>query len=364
MPGGDRLGEAPGMQIFGFGEQGNDFYHKDSGTSLATPLAANLASRIVGLYPALNMQSVKALIINSAAKLLSAEFLDDLVTDIRQTFSGEKFGKEYTQLNVAEKKILNQRINSDDLYHRLVGYGLPDEGKALYSDSKSVSIVIQDTIALKSYKVINLNIPKYLLDYSKSRPLLHLKATLCYKFPPVWNNHLGYNPLHISFNFIKSVKSDDPVNTAAIIADKDHQFFNAFTSGITDPKEITKAKNEALGIKKVIQSWSEDFYPPATKPFSNTQQLELNINKAEIEKVNRQISVVVRCTYKTDIDRELLVRLQSSAHDFSIAINIEEKPNAELAQFDLYDELVEINNLANLAEIDLEAEGELEAEAE
>jgi ribonuclease HII len=160
------------------------------------------------------------------------------------------------------------------------------------------------------------------------------------------------------------VKKNDPVNTAAIIADKDHQFFNAFTRGLTDPKKITKAKNEALGIKNVIQSWSEDFYPPATKPFSNTQQLELNINKAEIEKVKRQIAVVVRCTYKTDIDRELLERLQSSAHDFSIAINIEERPNVELAEFDLYDELVEINNLANLAEIDLEAEGEGELEAE
>jgi subtilisin family serine protease len=364
MPGGDRLGRMPGMQVIGFGEQGNDFYNKDSGTSLATPLAANLASRIVGLYPSLNMQSVKALIINSATKLLSSEFLDDLVAEVRETYSRDKFGKAYSQLNTTERKGLNEKINSDDLYHRLVGYGLPDEGKALYSDSKSVSIVIQDTIALKSYKVINLNIPKYLLDYSKNGPLLHLKATLCYKFPPVWNNHLGYNPLHVSFNFIKSVKRNDPVSTAAIIADKDHQFFNPFTRGLTDPKEISKAKNEALGVKKTIQSWSEDFYPPVTKPFSNTQQLELNVNKAEIEKVNRQISVVVRCTYKTDIDPDLLKRLQGSAHEFSIAINIAERSNTELAEFDLYDELVGINSLDNLAEIDLESEGEGELEAE
>jgi subtilisin family serine protease len=365
MPGGDRLGEAAGMQVFGFGDHGNDFYYKDSGTSLATPLAANLAARLVGLYPALNMQSVKALIINSSIKpLSSSEFLDDLVADIRRNFSREKFGKAYTQLSTAEKKIVHERINSDDLYQRLVGYGLPDESKALYSDSKSASIVIQDTIALKSFKVINVNIPKYLLDYSKYGPVLHLKATLCYKFSTVWNNHLAYNPIHISFNFIKSLRRNDPVTTAAIIADKDHQFFNAFTRDLTDPKDITKAKNEALGIKKKIESWSEDFYPPATKPFSNTQQLDLNINKAEIEKVNRQISVVVRCTCKTDIGRELLERLQSSAHEFSIAINISERPNSELAEFDLYDELVEINNLVNLAEIGLEAEGELEAEAE
>jgi subtilisin family serine protease len=364
MPGGDRLGEAAGMQVFGFGDQGNDYYYKDAGTSLATPLAANLAARITGLYPALNMQSVKALIINSATKLLSSEFLDDLVTDVRKHFSREKFGKPYGQLSTKEKNHVHEKINSEDLYHRLVGYGLPDDSKALYSDSKSVSILIQDTIALKSYKVINVNLPKYLLDYSKNGPLLHLKATLCYKFPPVWNNHLGYNPLHISFNFIRSVKRNDPVNTAAIIADKDHQYFNTFTRRLTDPKEILNAKNEALGIKKKIQSWSEDFYPPATKPFSNTQQLELNINKAEIEKVGRQISVVVRCTYKTDIDREMLERLQSSAHEFSIAIHISERQNNELAEFDLYNELVEINNLANLAEIDLEAEGDLESEAE
>ena len=140
MPGGDRLGEAVGMQVFGFGDQGNDFYYKDSGTSLATPLAANLAARLVGLYPSLNMQSVKALIINSSTKpLSSSEFLDDLVADVRRNFSREKFGKAYTQLSAAEKKIVHEKINSDDLYQRLVGYGLPDEGKALYSD-KQISV--------------------------------------------------------------------------------------------------------------------------------------------------------------------------------------------------------------------------------
>ena len=37
MPGGDRLRQISAMQVLGFGDQG-DFYIKDSGTSLATPL--------------------------------------------------------------------------------------------------------------------------------------------------------------------------------------------------------------------------------------------------------------------------------------------------------------------------------------
>ena len=100
---------------------------------------------------------------------------------------------------------------------------------------------------------------------------------------------LGYNPLHISFNFIKSLKVDNPVLTADIISDKTHRFYNDHPRGISDIKKIAEARNQSLGIKKKIESWSEDFYPPSSKPFSNTQQLNLNITKAEIEKVNKQI---------------------------------------------------------------------------
>lgn len=361
MPGGDRAGSAPAMQVLGFGDNG-DYFYQDSGTSLATPLASNLAAKILGLYPTLNMQSVKALIINSANRLLDASFLDELTAGLRQELARARYGKAYERLVAKEAKYVNEKVSSDYLYRRLVGYGMPDISKALYSDSKAVSIVIQDTIALNSYKVVNLNLPAYLQDYSKKGFIVTLKATLCYRFPPVWNNHLGYNPLHISFNFIRSAEKDAPLATAQIIADRNHPFYDPYTRGLTDQKEIAKAKKEALGIKKNMESWSEDFFPPSSKPFSNTQQMEININTEEIEKIETQLSIVVRCTYKRDTDRNVLEALNKTDHPFSIALHINEKQSDELAGFDLYGELGRCNRLDALSVLDVEAE-DLEAEA-
>src|SRR5690606_435453 len=83
MPGGDRLNPAAGRQVFGFGDNGNDFYTFDSGTSLATPLAANLAAKILNRYPELDVQTVKALIINSAKQPLNDSFLEELEMKIK-----------------------------------------------------------------------------------------------------------------------------------------------------------------------------------------------------------------------------------------------------------------------------------------
>lgn len=362
MPGGDRLASAAGMQVLGFGDQG-DYYMKDSGTSLAAPLAANLAARISGLYPSLNMQSVKALIINSASKLLDASFLEDLVNSLKDEFARTKYSRRFSALSAQEQRSINEKISSEDLYHRLVGYGMPDYTKALYSSSKSVTLLIQDTIAINSHKVVNLNIPAYLKEYSKKKYIVELKATLCYKFPPVWNNHLGYNPLHISFNFVRSAVKNNPVRTAEIISDRDDRFFRPYTRNLTTQKEISKAKKEALGIKKNMESWSEDFYPPSSKPFANTQQMSLKITVNELEKINDQLSIVVRCTYKRDVDRNLAQSLLTSAHSFSIAFSISEKENEELGAYDLYDELESCNEVEALTSIELEAE-DLEAEAD
>jgi Subtilase family len=358
MPGGDLLAARSKMQVLGFGDRGTDFFELDSGTSYAAPLAANLAAKIVRLYPALNMQSVKALLLNSAQQPLSSEFLNELVEDIKEEMAQERFHHTFATLTRGQKMQISGRLSSDRLYTKLVGYGLPDPEKALYSDKKTVTMLIQDSIAVDSHKVINLNLPRYLLRYNRSSYILRLKATLCYKFPPVWNNQLGYNPLHISFNFVRSLEKDDPVKTADIIADRDHRFNQDLTADAASPADAARAKQEAYGIKKKLESWSEDFFPPATKPFGNTQQLTLNINTDEIRKVGRQISIAIRCTCKKEIEREVLEMLLQSPHAFSIALNIEEKANDELGKYDLYDELEAINDLDAIGE--LEAEGDLE----
>ena len=359
MPGGDRLNNLAGMQVLGFGLNGNDFYNLDSGTSLATPLAANLAAKILGKYPDLRMQSVKALILNSSERLLNSDFLKELEVKIKGEESQKQFAKSLTDLNVKEKKFINSKFSSESLYKNLVGCGTPIIEKALYSGDKNVTLMIQDSIRTKTHKVININIPEYLLEYSKSK-ILHLKATLCYKFYPVWGNQLAYNPLHISFNFFRSLIKNDPVKNSEIISNRDDPYYNQFyIPGMTDEKKA-KERKLALGIKTELKSWSEDFFPVSNKPFSNVQQLSLNIDKNEISKVGNQISLVIRCTNKPILENDFTGVLLNGLHEFSIALTISEKPNAELVDFSLYDELIACNDLEAVGT--LSTEGDLEAD--
>lgn len=362
MPGGDLLDNDSKMQVFGFGATG-DFYTRGSGTSYAAPLACNIAAKVVKMYPALNMQSVKSLILNGAEKLLRSEFLDDLINGIKEQEAQNGFGKAYGTLDRKEKLSIDSRLSSDTLYDRLTGHGKPEIDKVLHSDKKSVTMVIQDSIFADSYKVINLNIPDYLLNYTKPSHIITLRATLCFKFYPILNNQLSYNPVHISFNFIKSLEKGNPTETSDIISNREHGYYDQFYEdleltgeGSADAKKKLTARNKAIAIKANLQSWSDDFSPISSKPFSNVQKLDLNINKEEISKVDQQISIVVRCTCKRDIDPNLIEWLKKNPHEFSIAINLSEKENDELGDHDLYDELIACNELDSIVVLDTEAE--------
>ncbi len=168
MPGGDRLSPQSGMQVFGFGENGNDFYIFDSGTSLATPLAANLAAKILNRYPNLSMQSVKALIINSAEQRLNDSFLEEVEEKIKNRLSLTKYGKNFANLSKGQKIQVSRGFNRQNLYRNLVGYGQPDESRLLYSTDKSVTLVLEDTITNRTHKVIPIRIPSYLLERAQS----------------------------------------------------------------------------------------------------------------------------------------------------------------------------------------------------
>lgn len=55
---------------------------QNSGTSYATPLAANIAAKIVSKYPNINMQSVKALMINSAEPI-KKYYLEEIIDELK-----------------------------------------------------------------------------------------------------------------------------------------------------------------------------------------------------------------------------------------------------------------------------------------
>lgn len=326
MPGGDQLNVMSRMlvlspRIDGLGLR----IEQNSGTSYATPLAANIAAKITRKYPNLNMQSVKALIINSAEPI-NKHYLDDTINELKSLDNNS-----YPNVDIKEKTQLSKRYSEERLSKYISGHGVPNISKCIESDDNRCTFVVEDTIAFDSHKVVNLNIPDYLLQYSKRDAVLTLTATLCYKFNPNRADVLSYCPLHIAFNFGNSMNHDDPKKNAEEYASR-----------------RASSNKDRMAIKSNVGSWSDDFYPASSKLFSNVQKMSLNISRDEIEKIQNQISIIFRCTGRDG--------LEETNNPFSFVLTIEQKDSAELDGNSLYDGLEQINHVEAIAQAALEAE--------
>ena len=208
---------------------------------------------------------------------------------------------------------------------------MPNISKCMDSDDNRCTFVIEGTIAFYSHKVVNLNIPDYLLRYSKKDALLTLTATLCYKFNPKRADVLSYCPIHIAFNFGNSMNHDDPKKNAEEYA-----------------RKRASDNNDRMAIKSGFGSWSDDFYPASSKVFSNVQKMRLNISRNELEKVHNQISIIFRCTGRD--------YLEGTSHPFSFVLTVEQKHSTELVGNSLYNSLEEVNRVEAIAQAALAAE--------
>lgn len=360
LPGGDVMDERVGIQVLGPGNAPRTYYKFASGTSFSTPLATNIAAKILQKYSALNMQSVKALIINSSSVEYDSTFLYDSINNIKEQAANELFGNAFSTLATKEKKKLNALLDPQKLMNHLCGHGQPNVSKCITSSANSITVIIQDTINSNSHKIITINLPDYLngLGNEKSS-LLSIKATLCFKFDPVLDNHLAYCPVHISFNFIKCL-NDIPDENANIIANrKNHPYFNQFYTTGMSPKEKLERRDAELGVQARISSWSDDFFPLNAKPFANVQKNEILIRPKDLNKIGNKLSVVVRAINKSNLEPEFVRALESRAHEFSIVLTIEERNGFREGR--IYQELLNVNELENIVEIsDLNADLETE----
>jgi hypothetical protein len=165
---------------------------------------------------------------------------------------------------------------------------------------------------------------------------------------------------------------------AEIISDREHQYYEDYwTEEIraleeiktwrdltdTEKTKLSKlkldVKNQRLGVKKNILSWSEDFFPLVNKPLSNRQQMSINLSKIDIEKIDKKLAIVIRCAVKEDLDHDLQAWIQGApTHAFSLAIRIADE--SQIRERSLYNELQAINTLEvfhnNIAELDQEAD--------
>ena len=327
MPGGDVLTEASAMKVISANALGL-CYIMNSGTSYATPLAANLAAKVLRRYPNLNMQSVKALLINSADKV-PAVYLNETVIKLKQEEAGTA---DIDRLDQNEKRNLTKKYNAELLNSFISGHGMPNIAKCLSSTNKCVTLIIEDSVIYNSHKVVNLNIPQYINRHS-NRIAIKMTATLCYKFMPKPNDALSYNPLHISFFIGNSMNYDNPNRNAEEYA------------------TLLKSENEdRMRIKGKSFAWSDDFYPASSKRFSNVQKVEYNFRGNEMRDIHDQMSIVVRCTGRDQYFHG------NSEHPFSLVITLEETDNRELRNESLYDELRLVNTLEAISEIAVEAE--------
>lgn len=327
MPGGDVLTEDSAMKVISSDKLGL-CYIKNSGTSYATPLAANLAAKVIGKYPNLNMQSVKALLINSAKKVPDT-YLNETILRLKQEEAGTD---DIEGLDVNQRRNLTKKYNTELLNSYISGHGMPNIEKCLSSTHKHVTLVIEDRIAFDSYKVMNLNLPPY-INRHPGRTAIKMTATLCYKFSPMANDALSYNPLHISFFIGNSMNHDDPNRNA-----KEYS--------------LTRKSDNAdrMKIKGAPFSWSDDFYPASSKRFSNVQKAEYNFRGTELEGIRDQMSIVLRCTGRSIYPQNM------KEHAFSLVITLEETDNVELRNESLYDELQNLNTLEAIGELIGEAE--------
>ena len=137
------------------------------------------------------------------------DYLDAAIDELKSLDNNS-----YPNVDRNEKTLLSKKYSAERLSKYISGHGVPNIAKCIDSDDNRCTFVIEDTIAFDSHKVVNLNIPDYLLQYSKKSTLLTLTATLCYKFNPTRTNVLSYCPIHIAFNFGNSMNHDDPRKNA------------------------------------------------------------------------------------------------------------------------------------------------------
>lgn len=264
---------------------------KEVGTSFSAPLTANLAARIIKNYPSLSNESIKALIINGASTALIS------------------FEQDVSKLK-----------------NNVMGNGLVNDMKSLYSDENSATLILEDHIKSGDMRVYPIHFPKYLIedDLGKTQGILKVTATLCFKFLPIKNNQLSYNPIHMAFTVFKNHSADD----------------------IMKPDNTLKSK-----LRSTL-SWSENGrYVSKPLPYSNTQKITFNVN------VNDLISE--SNTFKLAIHAKTSEQLIGGLPDnyptefpFSIVLTIEETIKNNSGK--LYDEIQLVNHLEAVQDLNLE----------
>ncbi len=284
---------------------------KALGTSYSTPFAANLAARLLKMYPNINMQSVKALLINASTEI--------------------KFGDVFNGF-------------SNKMKDRIAGYGELNE-QILFSDDDKVTMVIEDEISINKIKLFPLNLPVYLNRAQKKNGLLKFTTTLCFRFQPKINSQLSYCPIHMSYVIGKNVEIENTEWEERINDD-----------GKVNLVEVSSGYNGSKSEKYKLGSkgWVQDFYY-REKIVSNVQKNVFNVKRQDIIDENNTFKVAINAAFHKTVTAADQESFEKNI-PFSLVVTIEQKPLTNEKLDSLYDGLIAVNDLEAISELDLEAE--------
>lgn len=281
------------------------------GTSFSAPFAANLAAKILRKYPKLDMQTVKALIINSSYLPQTGNFFN---------------------------KLSNNHIR------RIFGNGIPNIETVLYSSENKVTFVMEDEIYPGYIKSYPLQLPEYLSEAKRKNGVLTFNATLCFKFQPKGNNQLLYCPLHLAFAIGKNLELSSSHKGAKLKNGK---------NVVIDVQDGYNGNGSGAIKLNSSGGWSQDLYYSA-KIVSNTQKINFNVSKENIIDEKNCFKIAINSDFHkllTDADKEPY----NIAIPYSLVVTIEQNPIKGEVLDDLYESLIAINRLEQITDIDLEA---------
>ena len=291
-----------------------EFFRREVGTSYAAPLIANLAARLMRLYPDIrHMQTIKAMLIN---------------------------GCDCPNIESDFKALSNTRLKG------IQGNGIVAPERILYSDDDRVTFVLESDIEPDKIRSYELIVPDYLLDINRKLGVLHVEATLCFSFVPVAHNQLAYCPLHISFGIFRNL---------ALEASEQQEKTNQ--NGETVMKSVSTGINNNT-VEKIGagESWSQDYYY-RHKLLSNAQKISFNLQKQVLRDENCRLKISLQCKL-----HRLLPAYQQALypgpHPFSLVISLSEIPVAKQTTPYLYEQVVDLNDLQIIADGDAIAEVE------
>lgn len=292
------------------------YFNKEVGTSYSAPFVANLAARILKKYPELsnNMQTIKALIINSS--------------------------------EIKEKNEIIKDIESS-----VIGNGLPNEQTCLNSTEDRITFILEDSIDPETIKCFSLHLPSYLLDLANPQSIIEFTSTLCFSFSPINKSQFTYCPIHLAFGFF---------NNLPLELYKTKKSGEILKNANGTPQESFGINYNAMDKIKLKDSWSQDYYYKP-KVLSNSQKVSFKLTKKFLEKNidnngNIKVKIALNCKCHKLLDEIEKMKLKSNPVKFSLITTIEELPYKSETTGRLYQEMKLINDLEIINELKLDAE--------